>query len=589
MSRTDKMGLFASVAAVALMFGSSPVSADGHLIGAHDNLAPAAPENFRADIDEVSTPRTVTLTWDLSVDDETTATSTGNYADASGATVSGNNVTGYIITRTATGEETVTVTVAAGVWELVDDDDLTAGVDYTYTLAVTDGTNTAENDEPLSVSVGAGAPPQAQLSVVDGEDIDFLTFAADEEAGEQIVVDNLATEVEAFLDVTIAVTGLGFASSDASLLVGPEDVAEFTISFSATAAGNIDGIYTGTLTIGTNDPDAPETVVTLRATIDGGDEAAVLDVVGDGLTWVNVPVNESRTQELTIQNLGEVDATADLVLSGDDFDVFGIELTTVNVSAGGTASVDVTFTPDEERDDFSALITITSAQAPAADPITFVLAGAAGVVAPDNPVQVAVVAVTTTFSATCTDTEDLTFRESLAAAFALTAGIDVSLVVVSEVICGSTIVTFQILEPPADDPDAPSAAEVAAAVEDLVATEPATFEAAFTDEGLALGTVDAIASEAVTVVVQPIDPSGASVVAWFTRTGTRVDFDDFALFAEAFGANLGDDAYDDIFDISGPEFGVADGRIDFDDFSRFASDFGKTVANAADIQALLGG
>ena len=107
MSRTDKMGLFASVAAVALMFGSAPVSADHHLIGAVDNLAPAAPENFRVHaVDDVD--RVVTLKWDLSESDATTATSTGNYADASGATVSSNNVTGYIITRTATGEDPVT-------------------------------------------------------------------------------------------------------------------------------------------------------------------------------------------------------------------------------------------------------------------------------------------------------------------------------------------------------------------------------------------------------------------------------------------------------------------------------------------------
>ncbi len=60
----------------------------------------------------------------------------------------------------------------------------------------------------------------------------------------------------------------------------------------------------------------------------------------------------------------------------------------------------------------------------------------------------------------------------------------------------------------------------------------------------------------------------ATLKADFNGSGA-VDFDDFFLFADAFGTRQGDAKFDAKFDLSG------NGAVDFDDFFLFAADFGK--------------
>ncbi len=69
----------------------------------------------------------------------------------------------------------------------------------------------------------------------------------------------------------------------------------------------------------------------------------------------------------------------------------------------------------------------------------------------------------------------------------------------------------------------------------------------------------------------PVDDSGEIVLGWFTREGSRVDFDDFFLLADRFGSSDADGDFELFFDI------VPNGQIDVDDFLRFADDFGKAV------------
>ena len=69
----------------------------------------------------------------------------------------------------------------------------------------------------------------------------------------------------------------------------------------------------------------------------------------------------------------------------------------------------------------------------------------------------------------------------------------------------------------------------------------------------------------------PVDDGGELVLGWFTREGDRVDFDDFFLLADRFGASDADSDFELFFDI------VPNGQIDVDDFLRFADDFGKAV------------
>ena len=54
----------------------------------------------------------------------------------------------------------------------------------------------------------------------------------------------------------------------------------------------------------------------------------------------------------------------------------------------------------------------------------------------------------------------------------------------------------------------------------------------------------------------------------FDRSGT-VDFGDFVLFAQAFGAQEGQEGYLSAFDLDGS------GRVDFPDFATFAGLFGE--------------
>jgi hypothetical protein len=148
-------------------------------------------------------------------------------------------------------------------------------------------------------------------------------------------------------------------------------------------------------------------------------------------------------------------------------------------------------------------------------------------------------------------------------------GIDPARITITGLASGSVIVSFEIAEPRAgtDEPSATIAFETLK-MEIVVGTE--AFDS--------LGGVLALADESTSVLVPvetPLDSAGNAVLGWFTREGNTVDFDDFFVFADHFGANEGDAGYDSLFDI------VPNGSIDFEDFFRFADDFGKVVANAA--------
>ena len=79
----------------------------------------------------------------------------------------------------------------------------------------------------------------------------------------------------------------------------------------------------------------------------------------------------------------------------------------------------------------------------------------------------------------------------------------------------------------------------------------------------------------------PVDDSGEVVFGWFTREGNKVDFDDFFLLADHFGASDADADFALFFDI------VPNGQIDVDDFLRFADDFGKSVTQEQGSESLI--
>jgi subtilisin-like proprotein convertase family protein len=71
--------------------------------------------------------------------------------------------------------------------------------------------------------------------------------------------------------------------------------------------------------------------------------------------------------------------------------------------------------------------------------------------------------------------------------------------------------------------------------------------------------------------VTVLSPSGtAGLKSDFNGDG-KVDFDDFFMFADAFGRKRGEAGYDAKFDLDGG------GTVDFNDFFMFADDFGKRL------------
>ena len=149
-------------------------------------------------------------------------------------------------------------------------------------------------------------------------------------------------------------------------------------------------------------------------------------------------------------------------------------------------------------------------------------------------------------------------------------GISPERIIVTELVAGSVIVSFEIVEPNSSNIDEFSATT---ALETLK-SEVAQGTVAFNLLGKVLSLEDNSISKLVPVIA-PLDRNGDPILGWFTREGDQVDFDDFFLFADHFGTEQGQLGYDARFDI------VANGRIDFGDFFRFADDFGKVVANAS--------
>ncbi|HJP34331.1 MAG TPA: hypothetical protein QGF95_27615 [Candidatus Latescibacteria bacterium] len=156
-------------------------------------------------------------------------------------------------------------------------------------------------------------------------------------------------------------------------------------------------------------------------------------------------------------------------------------------------------------------------------------------------------------------------------------GIDASRIIVTSVTEGSTIVDFKIADIEGED-DVPAAADALAQLVTIVADDT---EDEFASIGPVLDLVDE-SSDDVIVIPFPVDTDGLIVLSWFSRLGDAVGFDDFFLFADNFGLGEGQEGYDATYDV------VPNGQVDFDDFFRFADDFGTPIANAAEIQALLG-
>jgi hypothetical protein len=164
------------------------------------------------------------------------------------------------------------------------------------------------------------------------------------------------------------------------------------------------------------------------------------------------------------------------------------------------------------------------------------------------------------------------FTQRFIADLASLLGISATRITVTQIRAGSTIVEFTIAEPSSSSGE-PSSSAVATTLGNL-ARSPSD---PFANLGTILSLSTVSGSTSTPLVVKPLGSDGRPVLGWFARQGSTVGFEDFFLFADHFGLQQGNTAFDSRYDL------IVDGKIDFLDFFRFADDFGRTIVNAAQV------
>jgi len=189
-------------------------------------------------------------------------------------------------------------------------------------------------------------------------DVDFGILIADETATQSFTFTNNATEDDALLFLTIAVDGAGYAVDTEELTIGPNgESASFNVTFDAAAVNSLNGAYDGVLSILSNDPNKRLTVINLAATIEGGNSAQRIDLIGSAFPFGNIATGTTQARTMTVRNLGDLDLSGTLALDGDA--AFEIDESSFLLAGGEGLAVSIEFSPTEEVD-YSATITITS-------------------------------------------------------------------------------------------------------------------------------------------------------------------------------------------------------------------------------------
>lgn len=572
-----KLVPFAGAAVIALVFASVPVAAQGtDPIAAVDNIPPEEPANIETDVNLL--PPSVTLTWDRSPSDLVGVVSVGGGGGAGGV-VATNDVTEYIIERSESGADAVEIMrVAPGVTRWVDETVIT-GPAYTYLVSAFDGTNLS--DAIASFPVIVSEPPSIIVSALGP--LEFNLGAGESDA-ETVTVTNAAA-AEGPLTFSAVASPAGFFSSAVDqVTLQPGESIDVEIGFDATLAGNLNGLHTGLVVLVTNDPDDREVIIAVTATVSGGTETPLVDVPSV-LSYGSVELGNSSTKTLRVSNAGGEPLNAVLSLSGDPVFAFVGE-SSITVPAGETAEVVLSFTPADNIF-YDGIVTIASDD-PFRPAVEVEVKGLGRIQGEGTKPatrklhKLSVVFLTNIDFSDPVAVEDCETKARNNIQAILPPGFIVVNVTCAE---GSTIVDFEI-EP---DPDAvdPPAITTEEALAELITTIEDPEVEVFVDLVDDLGDVASVTDETETLSAQPSDADGADIVGWFTREGTRVDFDDFFTFADGFGQTV-DSAALDVLDIAGPNQGPPDGLVNFDDFFRFADDFGKTVANAEEVRTVLG-
>ena len=223
-----------------------------------------------------------------------------------------------------------------------------------------------EADPEVLASIG----PVTESSAFTAGDLDMGDAGIDEQLVETYSFTNIPDDPDAVLIVAAAIEGDGFSVDVETLSIAAGESDDLDITFTAADVGNLNGTYTGVLTLTTNDANNRTTVIDLTAAISAGLAEAEIAVSG-AFNFASVAINTTKVLELTIENSGDLELTGDIAVDGAAFSVSDASF----VLAGGEAlAVTVTFAPTAVE---SSVGTITITSNDAANPeVTVDLSGA---------------------------------------------------------------------------------------------------------------------------------------------------------------------------------------------------------------------
>jgi len=223
-----------------------------------------------------------------------------------------------------------------------------------------------EADPEVLASIG----PVTESSAFTAGDLDMGDAGIDEQLVDTYSFTNNPDDPDAVLIVAAEIEGDGFSVDVETLSIAAGESDDLDITFTAADVGNLNGTYTGVLTLTTNDANNRTTVIDLTAAISAGLAEAEIAVSG-AFNFASVAINTTKELELTIENSGDLELTGDIAIDGAAFSVSDASF----VLAGGEAlAVTVTFAPTAVE---SSVGTITITSNDAANPeVTVDLSGA---------------------------------------------------------------------------------------------------------------------------------------------------------------------------------------------------------------------
>ncbi len=198
---------------------------------------------------------------------------------------------------------------------------------------------TALADDPNALSNVAPVLSSAAFSTVS---LDLGTVGLDGLASETFSFSNNPDDPEAVLTVSASVEGAGFSADPATITLAAGESGDINVIFDAAAVGNLNGSYTGLLTITTNDPNNRNTFIDLSALVEGGLDVAKI-VVSGAFNFGTVTIGTDKTITLNIANDGDLDLMGSLAVDGDA--AFTTDTSDFVLAGGEDTDVAVTFAP----------------------------------------------------------------------------------------------------------------------------------------------------------------------------------------------------------------------------------------------------